>query len=518
MTRSASAVVVGAGHNGLVCAIYLARAGYRVDVLEAGQSVGGSASIYEFSEGFKATGVVNAAYGLNSKICKELNINGAKKGVGTISQTIALDLEGKHLTLTENEISGAGLSQEDILSFSHFKSQFKRYAAALDPLMMNRPPRLKHMDRKDKFTLAKLGWSLRFGLGTESMREFLRVGGINIYDVLNEVFESPRLKGAIAADAVLGQQMGPRTPNTVLTYLQRLWAETEGNPNLSSASEIVEVLSATADAVGVRVSTSKRVDRIVVEKGRAIAVELETGEKISAEVIVSNTDVKSTFLHLVGSQYLDAMFCHRVHNYRCKGNVAKAFFGVSGLQAFSSLEDRQLNQRLLIAPDQRYIEHAFNHVKYGESSNNPVVEMSIPTLAEPTLAPSGYHVVSASVAYAPYEHKLGWDSQRTSFLACVMSTIDGYAPGFSDSVEVCALLTPFDIEELFNNSGGHWHHGELGIDQSFMMRPVYGTAQYETPIKGLFLCGAGTHPGGGITGVPGRNAAQRILEKGVAGK
>ena len=514
MTKSQSAVVIGAGHNGLVCAIYLARAGYQVQVLEANQGLGGAAASYEFAEGYRAPGLVNVPYGLNSKICKDLQLSPRTQSAKSMLDTISLNAQGDHLTLTDNQVTGTGISDRDAEAYKTFKAEFKRYAKALQPLMINRPPRLKDMDRKDKFTLAKLGWSLRFGLGAKSMREFLRVGGINIYDVLNEVFDSEQLKAAIAVDAVLGQQMGPRTPNTVLTYLQRLWAETQASQQLRSGTETLEALKAAAEAAGVTIRLDARVNRILVEQGQAVAVQLESQEQISSSVIVSNTDAKTTFLDLVGTRDLDAMFCHRIDNHRCQGNVAKVLFGVKGLPAFTGLDSQQLSQRLLIAPDLRYVEQGFNHVKYAEHSQRPLLEITLPSTADETLAPAGHHVVSVSAAYAPFTHKQGWEAQRDLFMQAVLSTIEQYAPGFAETVVASKLLTPADIEQQFNTQGGHWHHGELSIDQSFMMRPVHGAAQYDTPIDGLYLCGAGTHPGGGITGVPGHNAAQRILELG----
>lgn len=512
MIKPQSAVIIGAGHNGLVCAIYLAKAGYQVQILEANQDVGGAASVYEFADGFHAPGLVNVPYGLNAKICRELQLDLHLQNPPSVEQGISLGEKGEHLIFTGNQVSGSGLSDKDVHAYQAFKEEFTRYAQALQPLMINRPPRLKDMDRRDKLTLAKLGWSLRFGLGTESMREFLRVGGINIFDVLNETFDNSQLKAAIAVDAVMGHHMGPRTPNTVLTYLQRLWAQTEASTQLNSGLDTLEALKRAAKSAGVSIRINARVNRIRLENDVAVGVDLESGEQISASVVVSNTDAKTTFLDLVGARNLDAMFCHRVDNIRCKGNVAKVFYGVKGLPKFNGLSADQLNQRLLIAPNLKYVEHAFNAVKYAEHSPNPILEITLPSLQDSALAPKGHHIVSVSASFAPHTHKLGWDSQRKPFVKHISSMLEHYAPGFGDTIEASQLLTPADIENQFHTSGGHWHHGELSLDQSFMMRPLHGAAQYNTPIQGLYLCGAGTHPGGGITGVPGHNAAQRILQ------
>jgi len=506
-------IVIGGGHNGLICSTYLARAGHQVKVLEARQTAGGGVSNHHFAEGYQVSGLAHVLYPLHPKITKDLDLAAAGLSGGNAIDTISLALDGRHLTLSSDGVTGSGLSPADTGAYTAFKTEFRAYARALEPLIMNRPPRLKDMDRKDMLTLGKLGWSLRFGLGAESMSEFLRVGGINIYDVLNEVFEDPRLKGAISADAVIGHHMGPRTPTTVLTYLNRLRGEIYGPPSLSAdgAGNISTVLVNAATTAGVDILTDTRVQRILVANGRARGVQLQTGEEHMADIVISNTDAKTTFMDLVGTADLDAMFTHRIHKTRTNGSVAKLHFALDGLPRITGLSESELGQRLLIAPDMRYVEHAFNHAKYGEYSESPVLEITIPSLVDDSLAPKGHHVISVSASFAPYNLKKGWDIGRDEFKQKVISLIEAYSPGFAAQVTASELLTPGDIEQEFNITGGHYHHGEMTIDQSFMMRPVHGAAQYDTPIDGLFLCGAAAHPGGGITGLPGHNAAQRIL-------
>jgi len=512
MTES-RVIIIGGGHNGLVCATYLAKAGFSVQVLEASDTTGGLSSAYQFAENYRVPGLAHVLHPLNPGIIKDLGLSSAGLVEGEPISTISLGRDKRHLTIGRDSVTGHGVSPEDSAAYSAFKKEFRDYARALEPLALNKPPRLKDMDRKDKFTLACLGWSLRFGLGATSMSEFLRVGGINIFDVLNETMDDPQLKGAIAADAVIGHHMGPRTPTTVLTYLNRLRGETYGPPCLpvGGSGNIATVLERAAVNAGVEVHTGKRVRRIIVDHGRASGIELQTGEKKMADVVISNADAKATFLGLVGSLELDAMFAKRIHTTRTNGNVAKIHFALSELPEVDGLSETELGQRLLIAPDMRYVEHAFNHAKYGEYSEAPVLEITIPSLADPSLAPAGHHVMSVSASFAPYVLKRGWDSGRTEFAQAVISLIEAYAPGFSTRIVRTVILTPVDIEREFNVTGGHWHHGEMTIDQSFMMRPVHGTAQYDTPVEGLFLCGAAAHPGGGITGLPGRNAARRVL-------
>tara|TARA_R110002096_G_scaffold435548_1_gene661457 strand:- start:118255 stop:119790 length:1536 start_codon:yes stop_codon:yes gene_type:complete len=506
MTRK-NVIIIGGGHNGLVCAAYLAKAGYDVNVLEARDTCGGGVAKYEFADGYHVTGLAQVVHPLNPKIAKELGIKSTGKAIDTIS----LGSDGRHLTLSVDAVSGKGLSAKDILAYKNFKKEFRKYAKALEPLTMNTPPRLKDMDNKDKFTLAKIGWSLRFGLGTSSMREFLRVGGINIYDVLNEIFDDPRLKGAISADAVLGHNMGARTPTTVLTYLNRLRGETYG-PQTLPTSDGGDQFVAAAEKAGVKIETGVRIAKIIVDNGTAQGVELASGEIRTADIVISNADAKTTFLDLVGTQDLDAMFSQRISTTRTNGNVAKLHFALSKLPDFKGLAENEVGQRLLVANDMRYVEHAFNHSKYGEYSEKPILEITFPSLSDPSLAPAGHHVMSVSASFAPYHLKAGWDKNRSAFSHNVLSIIEHYAPGISASVVAEDMLTPVDIEREFNVTGGHWHHGEMMIDQMFMMRPIHGAAQYNTPIDGLYLCGAAAHPGGGITGIPGHNAAQRILK------
>ena len=518
MTKRIDVIIIGAGHNGLVCAGYLARAGKNVVCLESGDSAGGMSAPRTISENYQFPGLAHAAYPVSRAIRRDLKLDKVgyvpAKGIDTIS----LSADGNHLTLGTSSVSGNGLSDADADTYPKFRKRYLAFSKAIRPLFDNKAPRLKDMPFGDLTTLTKLGWNIRMGLGRETMYEFLRVAAINIYDVLNEEFDDDRLKGAIAADAVMGSAMGPRSPGTVLTWLQRLQGELNGPLSLQSGgqSQLVHALTQSAEAAGVSIRLNTRVDKILIENGKTFGVKLSNGEMVKANTVISNADPRSTFESLVGPTELDAMFANRVTQIRGSGVVAKLHIALNGVPEFTGLTESQLGERLLIAPSMKYVEHAFNHSKYNEYSENPVLEVTLPSLHNNGLAPDGHHVMSVNVAYVPYKLEGGWQEQKSSLAYKIISQLGQYSPNLKSLVVDHEFLTPADIETQFGAVQGHWHHGELAIHQSFMMRPLHGAAQYDTPVDGLFLCGAGSHPGGGLTGLPGRNAAKRVLEFGGA--
>jgi len=253
------------------------------------------------------------------------------------------------------------------------------------------------------------------------------------------------------------------------------------------------------------------VTRILMEGDRVCGVELAGGEQVAAGTVISGADPKTTFLGLLGARNLEAGFARKIHDIRMRGNVAKLHLALGKAPEFKGLNQDQLDNRLLIAPDMDYVEHAFNHSKYGEYSARPVAEITIPSLHDNSLSPPGKHVLSALVQYAPYQLKQGWSDAKAKFTELVIDTIAAYAPRIRSQILHAELLTPADIEAEFRITGGHWHHGEMALDQFLMLRPVPAAAQYATPVDGLFLCGAGSHPGGGVMGSAGRNAAHAVL-------
>jgi phytoene dehydrogenase-like protein len=515
-TERFDVVVIGAGHNGLVCAAYLARAGLKVVCVESRDRVGGMSSPRTLGNVYHFPGLAHAAFAICPQIRRDLKLDRFGYSVGRGTDTVALNHDGRHLIIGAEAPSGDGLPDGDRRAYSQFRSEYLAFAKALRPLFENKPPRLKGMMFEDKRTLARLGWNIRMRLGRESMYEFLRVVAINIYDVLDEAFEDDRLKGALAAQAVLGNAMGPRTPGSVLTWLQRLYGELNGPLSVQRGCplQLVHALTRSAEGTGVSIRVNARVEKILTKGGKAVGVRLSNGETLNAEVIISNVDPRATFLNLVGAPQLDAMFANRVMQIRGTGTVAKLHLALAGKPEFRGLEESLLDARLLVAPSMKYVEDAFNHSKYGEYSERPVLEITIPSLHDDALAPDGHHVMSVNVAYAPYNLQGGWESRKITYANRVISYLENYAPGLQSLIVDYELRTPWDIEEQYGAVLGHWHHGELTMHQSFMMRPLYGASQYDTPIEKLFLCGAGCHPGGGITGLPGRSAAKRVLELG----
>jgi phytoene dehydrogenase-like protein len=352
-------------------------------------------------------------------------------------------------------------------------------------------------------------------LGRDDLRELLRVGTMPIFDLLEDRFESAQLKGALALDGVLGAKLGPRSGQSFFTSLQRAGDRVLPRGGMGS---VTGALAIAARAAGAEIRVSSPVASFKVasrEDGgeRVSGVVLESGEEIAADIVVSNADPKTTFLKLLGARHLDAEFARRVQHFRTHGCAAKLHLALDGAPEFRGVPAAQLGERLVIAPDLGYIEAAFNPAKYREFSPAPVLEITVPTVHDAGLAPPGKHVLSAVVQYAPYDLAMGWDAGRPRLLAATLEVLARYAPGLRNQIVDAELLTPVDLEREFRTAGGHWHHGELSFDQFMMLRPVQGAAQYATPVDGLFLCGSGAHPGGGVMGSAGRNAARVVLAR-----
>jgi phytoene dehydrogenase-like protein len=500
-------IIVGGGHNGLTCANYLARKNQRVLVLEAADTCGGLAAAREFRTGFKAP-VAGHSLHVSERIISDLKLEShgfQSRGM----DLMGLSHDGNHITLRGQSVSG--VSDEDRAEVRRFFELNQKLANMFGPFWLKTVPRIGNNTFSEMLSFAELGIKMRM-LGKEDMQEFLRVITLPMFDYLAEYVESGRLKSLLAWDALIGTKLAPRSPNnSVLHLLYRMAGNTK--PTANSLS-FISALESAAKENGVQIVTNASVQRIVLsasEKGLiASGVELENGEQIEAARVVSSADPRTTFLKLVGAENLEVEFTGRIDRFRDKGLVSKLHVAMSALPAFTGLDNP--NGRMIIAPDLETMEWAFDDAKYGGVPETPVLEVTVPTIDNPDLAPAGQHVLSANIMYTPYDQKEDWDdAAKAKLLDRAMNILEAYAPGLKSKAIGAELLTPKDLEAQYRVSGGHWHHGDFALDQLIMMRPTYGAAQYQTPIAGLHLCGAGTHPAGDLTGMPGHNAAKEIL-------
>ena len=509
------AIVIGGGHNGLVCAAMLGKSGRRVLVLEAAEQVGGAGRIEEFAPGFRAS-LAHVLNRLHPEVISALDLTKHGLRLGSSVPSVALSAAGEPLVLHGaygDRLEGA--TSGEAKAWSELRAQLIRYAGIMKPLLTRRPPDLDGMPLSESAGFGLVALALR-RLGKEDMRDFLRMLLMNVADVLDEHLEDNRLRGLLAFDATLGSHLGPRSPTSLLGLYYRLTGEVAGAPGAQTVpaggmGAVIAAIANAAQKAGVTIRTSAPVGKIIIEKGRAVGVTLASGEDIRARSVVSGANPRTTFLDLAGARELDAGFVRKVGNIRMKGDVAKLHLALDTPPLFLGVSAENHSGRLVVAPSPDHVERAFNPSKYGEFSPEPLMEITLPSLADPSLAPSGTCVLSANIQYAPYALREGWATGKPKLLKAVMAQLERYAPGIGTIVRHAELLTPADIETRYLMQGGHWHHGELQADQMLMSRPASGAAGYDTPIEHLFLCGAGSHPGGGISGAPGLNAARRII-------
>lgn len=507
-------IIIGAGHNGLVCAAYLARSGQSVLLLESANRTGGLAATREFHPGFRAS-VAHSVSHFSSHIADDLDLSshGFEFGDSPLT-TVGLCHEQRHVYVLPDKVTGVGNADQS--AYQEYQRRMKRFADALQPFWLKTMPRIGSKSLPDIKTFAHLGLNIR-RLGREHMRELLRIASLPARDLMDENFESDLLKAVLSWDGMIGARLAPRSPNSaVLAMLYRQSGRFAGAHSLppGGINTLIGALERTATASGVTIRCEAPVERILMGAGEtgqfASGVQLENGETLEADRIIAATDPQRTFLDLVGVQYLDIEFSNRIRRLRCQGYVAKLHLALDGLPEFSGVAIP--DARMIIAPDLDAIEFAFDDAKYGECPGSLVMEIIIPSLHAGALAPDGQHVLSAHVMYVPYQRRGGWtDAAREKVCDLAVETIARYAPGIRQQILHREFLTPADLEHSHHVTGGHWHHTEFAMDQLLMMRPTYGAAQYTTPIPGLYLCGAGCHPGGDITGAPGHNAALAIL-------
>jgi phytoene dehydrogenase-like protein len=508
--------IIGGGHNGLVAATCLARTGLKTIVLEAAETVGGAARSYEFHPGFRAPGCAHILNVLRPEVVDRLNLAdfGLRYAAGDLA-TLSLLGAGEHLSLDDTDAL-AKASKVDAAILPLFRSRITRYAGALASALLRPPPRMDFKNRDNVWELARLGLRIRL-LGRRDMRELLRIIGMNAYDLVTEEFENETVKAAIAFDAVLGNFMGPRSPNSVYSYLYRMAGYVDGRPGalalpVGGVGAVAEILGKAAQAAGVTIRTSTTVARVLVKNERASGIVLDDGSEIGAHTVISNVDPKRSLLDLLGPEHLDTEFVRAARHIRDRGNSARLYLALDGLPDSLKNLPRHGQVRLIVAPTLDGLERSFDACKYKTMPDAPPMEIVVPTMSDPGIAPAGKHILSATVQYVPYAlADSDWNRSRDRLLERLVATIDTQLPGVKDLTVAAELLTPADIEAKFGIGGGHWHHGEISLDQVWTMRPIPGFAQYRMPVAGFYLCSAGTHPGGGVTGAPGWNAAQTVL-------
>lgn len=517
-------IIIGGGHNGLVAACYLAKAGLKTLVLERREIIGGAAVSEEIHPGFRCSTLAHSAAPFFPKIGKDLDL--ARQGLEFITpeaKVVALNPDGPPICIyheTARTIRQLEkFSAKDAKSYPEFERSFSRIGKVLRPLLTMTPPAIEHPSPGELWNLGKLGRSFR-GLGRKDAYRLLRWGPMAVADLTAEWFETEILRATIAARGIFGAFAGPWSAGTSTGLL---WQAAMDGHAISPAAfvrggmgALSEALASAARNAGVEIRTGTRVEKIEATEERAAKVWLATGEEISARAIVSNADPRTTFLKLVDAVDLDPSFLLKIRNYRATGVSAKINLALSGLPSFNGIDSEnvtaKLSGRIHVGPDIDYLERAFDAAKYGDYSRQPYMDITLPSLHDPTLAPAGAQVMSVYVQYAPYKLKDGdWTSRREEFADNVIDVLAGYAPNLKELIVARQVITPLDLEETYGMSGGHIHHGEQSLDQSFTFRPLLGWAQYRTPIKGLYLCGAGTHPGGGVTGASGANAARAII-------
>ena len=520
---TARVVVIGSGHNGLVAAALLARRGLKPLVLERRDVIGGATVTEEFHPGFRVSALAHTAGPFRATLARELGLS-----FETLEPEPRLTAplpDGRALSLWgEPERSVAALkafSPRDALRYPDFHRSLSRAAALLSRVLETTPPDLKAPDAGDIWRMLRLGLGFR-GLGREHAQNLLRWGAMAVADFAQEWFETDLLRAVVCARGITGAMAGPWSAGTTANLL--LGAAASGGNGAGATvfvkgglGRLSEALAERARGHGAEIRTGAEVSRIEMRDGRVSGVVLAGGEEIAAAAIVSATDPQRTLLQFVDPALLDPFDLQRIRNYQQPGMAAKVNLALAGLPAFAAYKGQDaaaaIRGRIHIGPGVDYLERAFDAAKYGQPSARPYLDVTLPSLSDASLAPEGRHVLSAYVQYTPYRLRSGeWNSRRAELGDIVLKTLEEYAPGISGLVLHRQVLTPLDLEQTYGLNKGHPGHGEPSLNQLFTMRPLLGWARYRTPLKGLYLCSAGTHPGAGVTGGPGANAAREILK------
>ncbi|MFQ5419672.1 MAG: FAD-dependent oxidoreductase [Anaerolineae bacterium] len=519
-------IVVGGGHNGLVTAVYLAKIGRKVLLLEKREMVGGTAVTQQLFPNTKISTLADEVGYLSPTVIADLNLEQhGLQILPTDPLIFSPQPDGRSLTFwhdtnrTAQEI--AKFSQADAEAYPQFIAQMSKFSQVVAGLKNMTPPDMPDMGMGDMRELLNLANPVR-GLGRKNIAQVIRVMPMSVSDLLDEWFESDVVKGAVAASAVKDISWGPQEAGTAYLLLYN-WSGSNNGLFRSSGQvkggmgALSQAMANAARSFGAEILTGTDVTKIIMQDGQATAVQLSNGDEISAAVVVSAADMRTTFLKLVDPYYLDRTFVRHVQNIKYRGTAARVHFVLDRLPTFTAVAESDahtlLSGRIQIAPTMTYLQQAYDPVKYGACSQRPYLDIHIPTLTDSSLAPEGKHIMSVTIKYTPYHLRQGdWNEKRESISQLTINTIAQYAPNFAQSVERCQVITPLDMETDYGLPEGNINHGEMTLDQFLWMRPIPGYAQYRAPIGDLYLCGAATHPGGGVTGINGKNAAREILK------
>ncbi len=526
-------VIVGAGHNGLVTAAYLARRGLRVMVLERRPVVGGACVTEPVFPGCKVSTAAYLSGLMLPEVIRDLEL--PRFGYSVMAKdppSFTPFPDGRHLTLWQDQRRSceeiARFSRRDAEAYLLYVARLDRLARFVERLLTVTPFNLAGRSGQDLLGLAALVRKI-LGLPARSLVDLVRIMTQSACDFLEGWFESDALKVTLATDGVIGANGGPLTPGTAYVLLHHCMGEVNGIRGVwgfvrGGMGGLTQALARSAEARGAMVRVAAPVDRILVRDGRATGVALESGEEIPARSVVSNADPKRTFLRLVGPQHLDPEFARAVDRIKMEGASMKVNLALGELPSFRALPGTQVGPQhratIHLCPSLDAMEQAWDDAKYGRPSALPMLEVTIPTTYDDSIAPAGIHLISIFAQYAPYRlaGDRTWGDIREAIADRVVEVLAEYAPNVKGAILHRHVLTPADLESEYGMTGGNIFHGAMSPDQLFCLRPVAGWSRYRTPIRNLYLCGSGTHPGGGVTGAPGRNAAREILADWRRGK
>jgi phytoene dehydrogenase-like protein len=519
------AIVIGGGHNGLVHAAYLARAGRRVLVLERRPVVGGAAVTEEVFPGFRISVCSYVVSLLRPQIIRDLDLPRHGLEILPLDGTFSPMPDGNHLWRTNDH----GRTRREILRHSRLDAEaYDEYGKAMidmarfvKPTLDVRAPDPLSRSLSDMRELYRLGRRFQT-LSSEARYRLVQLMTMSAADFLDQWFETDVLKATMSASGIIGTFQGVRSPGTAYVLLHHYMGEIDGAFRSwgfakGGTGAISNAIASAAREAGVEIRTNASVAHIRVRNGRAIGVALENGDEIDGSVVSSSVDPRLTFTKFLDSRELPADFLEEVRRFKFRGSSGKVNLALSGLPDFRSLPGvgRHLRGAISISPGLEYMERAYDEAKYGVYSSRPYIDIVIPSLTDPSIAPPGKHVMSCFVQYAPYHLKSSdWDAERERFGDVVIDTIAEYAPNLKSLILHRQIVTPLDLEREWGLSEGNIFQGELALEQLLFLRPVPGWAQYRTPIHNLYMCGSAAHPGGGIMGAPGRNAALAILARG----